>query len=263
MKIAIIGAGNMGGAVAAGMVASGKYVDSEIICTVKSEESRKRLSGALKDVVVSTDNKEAVKDADAVMIAVKPWLVAEVVKEIAPYLKKSVLFISVAAGISCCDLDDMLREYAGIKPPVFRAVPNTPARIRAGLTFISCLNAGESEIGIVEDIFGAVGEVMVVEEKRIPAFTALASCGVAMALRYIRASMEAGIELGLFAKEAKRVTALTVEGTARMLLESGEHPEAEIDKVTTPGGITIKGINAMEREGFSNAVIEGFKACVK
>lgn len=263
MKIAIIGAGNMGGAVLRGIIASGNFSGAEIVATVKSEKSRRELAGSVKEAVVLTDNGKAVENADIVIYSVKPWLMEDVILRTAPQLSRNASVVSLAAGVECSRIAELLERGGSPRHPVFRVVPNTPARVRAGVTFISCDEAYATSLNTVVRLFEAVGEVMVVDEKRIPAFTAIASCGVAMALRYIRACMEAGIELGLFAEEAKRVAALTVEGTAKMLLESGDHPELEIDRVTTPGGITIKGINRMEHEGFSNAVIEGFKACVK
>ena len=116
---------------------------------------------------------------------------------------------------------------------------------------------------MVTDIFNRLGETLVVEERLLDAAMALGSCGTAYALRYVRAAMEAGVELGLYPDQAKKIVAQTVRGAAGLLLARGTHPEEEIDKVTTPGGFTIKGLNRMEACGFSNAVIEGLKASIK
>ena len=109
-------------------------------------------------------------------------------------------------------------------------------------------------------IFQELGDAMLVEERLMGAGMALASCGIAYAMRYIRAATEGGVELGMYARDAQRIVQQTLRGAVELLEATGGHPEEEIDKVTTPGGITIRGLNAMEQNGFSNSVIQGLKA---
>ena len=255
MTIAIIGTGNMGGAIMRGLVKSGSCRPEQIICTAKTEATLNRIKEYDAHIRVSKDNATAVAEADIVVLAVKPWLVAEVMAEICPALDKQVV-VSVAAGVALKELAEM----AGKELPLFRAIPNTAVEALCGVTFIAQQGATTTQAEEIRQLFEALGYALVVEEKLIPAGTALASCGIAFAMRYIRAAMEGGVELGFRPEEAARIVEHTVKGAATMLLESGAHPEAEIDKVTTAGGITIKGLNAMEEAGFTAAVIEGLKA---
>ena len=283
MKIAIIGAGNMGGAIVRGLVKSGGYNPEEITCTARSEKTLERLRECSQALRTTTDNVEAARGADIIVLAVKPWLIEEVMEEIRPAVElKRQIIVSVAAGVSLSDMEHYLipdydfyqdqricAEVTGTEPnlpewyadpALFRVVPNTAAEVLESFTFVASLNATEEQVGMVCRIFDSIGHTMVVPERLIAAGTSLASCGIAFAMRYIRAAMEGGVELGFRPEEAARIVEHTVRGAASLLLSSGAHPEAEIDKVTTAGGITIKGLNAMEREGFTNAVIEGLKA---
>ena len=281
--IAIIGAGNMGGAIAKGLIKAGTCSAKEIICTAKTEETLNRLRNYAPTLRVSRDNKEAVRKADIIVLTVKPWLMDEVVEEIRPHVDlKRQLIVSVAAGITLHELTHLLipdyeqyereRIFAMAEerepqfpdtfaePALFRVVPNTAAEVRESITFIASRGATEEQTELICQLFASIGHTMVVKEQLIPAGTALASCGIAFAMRYIRAAMEGGVEMGFRPEEAARIVEHTVKGAAMLLLENNGHPEAEIDKVTTAGGITIKGLNAMERAGFTNAVIEGLKA---
>ena len=282
-KIAIIGAGNMGGAIARGLVQAGVCMPEEIVCTAKSDATLNKMKEWNARIGVTKDNGEAVRGADMVVLAVKPWFIEEVVEEIRPCLDLGRQMVaSVAAGITLDDLahflvpdyDDYERErwFAEAEereprfpdtfhePIVFRVVPNTAVEVLSGVTFIAQHGASEEQVAYVSQLFEALGFAMVVEEKLIPAGTSLASCGIAFAMRYIRAAMEGGVELGFRPAEAARIVEHPVKGAAALLLNNGAHPEAEIDKVTTAGGITIKGLNAMEKAGFTAAVIDGLKA---
>ena len=255
MTIAIIGTGNMGGAIMRGLIKSGSCRPEQIICTAKTEATLDRIREYDAHIGVCQDNAEAAAKADIVVLAVKPWLIGTVMEEIRPALDKQTI-VSVAAGVTLKDLAEM----AGRELPTFRAIPNTAVEALCGVTFIAQRGATDEQAEEVRALFAALGYALVVEEKLIPAGTALASCGIAFAMRYIRAAMEGGVELGFRPEEAARIVEHTVKGAATLLLESGAHPEAEIDKVTTAGGITIKGLNAMEEAGFTAAVIEGLKA---
>lgn len=259
MKLAIIGTGNMGGAIASGLIASGSWEAANLTCTTKTEHSRARLQALLPGVQATTDNRRAASEADIILLAVKPWLLSEVIEEIRPVLDFSrQLFISVAAGISLQTLAQLLDSRE--TPTLFRAMPNTAVAVRDGVTFICQKNASEEQTAVVNNLFAALGYTLVTDEQHLEAGTALASCGIAFAMRYIRAAMEGGVELGFRPGEAARIVEHTVHGAASLLLQSGMHPEVAIDQVTTAGGITIKGLNAMERSGFTAAVIDGLKA---
>lgn len=268
MTIAIIGTGNMGGAILRGLIKSGTCRPEDIICTAKSEATLNKIREYDVRIRVSGSNAAAAAEADIIILAVKPWLVEEVMEEIRPSLDLGrQMIVSVAAGITLGQLAEMFVapspcERDGERPPIviFRVIPNTAVESLCGVTFIAQHGATEEQTELVKRLFSALGYALVVDEKLIPAGTALASCGIAFAMRYIRAAMEGGVELGFRPEEAARIVEHTVKGAATLLLESGAHPEAEIDKVTTAGGITIKGLNAMEKAGFTAAVIDGLKA---
>lgn len=257
MTIAIIGTGNMGGAIVRGLIKSGTCKAGDIVCTAKTEATLHKIRAYDEGIRTSRDNTSAVCEADIVILAVKPWFMGKVIEEIRPSLGRKIL-VSVAAGVTLCDLAQLTGEKEGMV--LFRVVPNTAVEALCGVTFIAQQGATEEQAQLIHRLFTALGYALVVEERLIPAGTALASCGIAFAMRYIRAAMEGGVELGFRPEEAARIVEYTVKGAATLLLESGAHPEAEIDRVTTAGGITIKGLNAMERAGFTAAVIDGLKA---
>lgn len=252
MKIAIIGAGNIGGATAMGLAASG--TSHSITVTTAHEASLRKFEGIR--VTPSLDNCAAVSGADLVILAIKPWLLKGVVEQIAPVLDPACQIVaSMAPGVPASELASWLPEGM----PLAYVIPNTAAELCQSMTFIAPISTTEAQTGVLKEVFDCVGETMVVEERRLGAGTALASCGIAYALRYIRAASEGGVELGFFAHEAEKIVSQTVKGAAAILQAHGSHPEAEIDKVTTPGGLTIRGLNAMEAHGFTSAVIAGLK----
>ena len=259
MKIAIIGAGNMGGAIARGL-AKGRIIETVDICV--SNPSNGKLD-ALKSeypaMQVTNSNVESAKDADIVLLAVKPWLIEQVVKELPLDTEKQVL-VSVAAGISF----EQFESWVGKQMTVFRVIPNTAISQLESMTLISSHHATKEQEQLILDIFNEMGVAMLIPEKQMAATTALTSCGIAYVLKYIQAAMQAGIELGVYPKDAQRMVAQSVKGAASLILNNDTHPAVEIDKVTTPGGITIRGINELEHEGFSSAIIKAMKvSCVK
>ena len=263
MKVAIIGAGNMGGAIAAGR-AKGKLVQSkDIICTARTQATLEKIKAIDPDIVTTNDNAFAAREADIIILAVKPWLMKEVITNLRGYIDPcKQVFVSVAAGVTLEELGGWINPSDLTSVSVFRAIPNTAAAVLESMTFIASANADKDQKKLVCEIFDEMGTTMYVEERLIPAGTALASCGIAFAMRYIRAASEGGVEIGFRPEEARKIVEYTVKGAAELLLASGNHPEAEIDKVTTAGGITIKGLNEMEHEGFTSAVIKGLKACL-
>ena len=250
----------MGGAIACGLAESGKYKAGEIICSNPTTAKLDALKARYDIISTTTDNLAAAKDADMVIVAVKPWLSEGVVREI-----KSVFdapgktLVSVVAEKSFAALREWVAD-AECQPAIFRVIPNTAISVGESMTFVAADGATEEQTDAVMEIFDSMGEAMLVGEKILEVGMVLASCGIAFALRYVRAAAEGGVELGVPAQQATRIVAATLKGAAELLLHNESHPEQEIDKVTTAGGITIKGLNEMEHAGFSSAVIRGLKA---
>lgn len=212
---------------------------------------------------VTHSNTDAVKDADLIILCVKPWLVEQVITEIKPHVSYGSTEVAVvAAGIPMATLAEWLRKPGEDceLPCLCISMPNTAVSQCQSMTF-QVDNEGPCNRTL--EVFSLLGSVMVIPERLLPAATSLASCGIAYAMRYVRAAMEGGVELGFRAAEAQEIIVQTLLGAASLLSQPGSHPENEIDKVTTPGGITIRGLNAMEHSGFTSAVINGLKASAK
>ena len=260
MKIAIIGAGNMGGAIACGLAASGEYKAGEIVCSNPSCGKLEALKSRYEIIATTTDNISAAEGADMVIVAVKPWLAEGVVKQIiGTFNSPQKMLVSVVADTSFATLRDWVSQ-SECQPAIFRVIPNTAISVGESMTFVSADGATQEQTEAVMGIFNKMGEAMLVDEKMLEVGMILASCGIAFALRYIRAAAEGGVELGCPAAQAAHIVAATMKGAAELLLQNNSHPEQEIDKVTTAGGITIKGLNEMEHAGFSSSVIRGLKA---
>ena len=260
MKIAMIGAGAMGGATVEGLLKCG-CMKAEDICV--SDPSKAVLDKFVqKGVSVTTDNGMAAAQADVVCVCVKPWLAETVLKDIAAELKpEQQTLVVIAAGVKSADIQTWLGEKC---PPLFLCIPNIAIAELASMTFlVPCGAAAQQKTELVEGLFGAMGHTLITDEQHLGAGTTLASCGIAYAMRYIRAAAEGGVELGFKADDAKNIVMQTMKGAVAVLEASGLHPEAAIDLVTTPGGVTIKGLNEMEHAGFTSAVIRGLKAGAK
>lgn len=262
MKIAIIGAGNLGGAMAVGLAKGTTFAAEDIICTFRRQEKLDAFHAAHPELSVTLDNHAAVRAAEVVVFAVKPWYIEPIIEELKPSFDYSrQIIISVAAGITTEQLYSLLLKNGKyIAPTIFRVIPNTAIDVLSSMTFVCSRNATEEQAQFVMNFFKELGNAMVVEERLMNAGTALASCGIAYAMRYIRAAIEGGVEMGFYPREAQEIVLHTVKGAVDLLLEHNSNPEQEIDKVTTPGGITIKGLNEMELAGFTSAVIRGLKA---
>ncbi len=252
LKIAIIGAGNIGIAIANGLIDSGRFMAADITLTRRKvhllDEMLKR------GFVIEKDNCAAVRRSKVIIIAVEPQQVNAVITEIAPELKSGHhIVISVVTGISTAQISKLIGN--GIT--VVRAMPNTAIAVRESMTCLASETASNSDIETVKSIFGTVGKTVVIAEEKMIAATALGACGIAFFLRAIRAASQGGIEIGFHSQEAIDIAAQTARGAASLLLKLGNHPEYEIDRVTTPRGCTIAGLNQMEHEGFSSALIKG------
>ncbi len=261
MKISVIGAGEMGGALSAGLLKSSSLTPSDITVADRSEERLDRF--AQLGASVTTDNKVAVVGADIVFLVVKPGVVHTVIEEIKDQLDyNKQLVVNCAASITLAMLEEWL-DKDGTVPALCQAIPNIGIEHHASMTFLTpnaqCKSRMEQLLGVLNEM----GETLVVTEDLLFAGTAVSSCGIAYVMRFLRAATEAAVELGFRASDGRNIMIQTMEGAVRLLKGSGDHPEAAIDKVTTPGGMTIRGLNAMERGGFSSAVIEGIKASLK
>ena len=255
MRLTVIGAGNMGGAIARAL-ADGPYFNvSDITCTARSNETLLNLG---RDFHTTTDNLQAVGNADIVFFAVKPWLLESVICQVLPALNpERQIFVSVAAGITFSQISEWLRTE---KATIFRIIPNTAIEIGSGVTFISSVNASADQRKMMLDAFAQMGYSLEVEESMMNAGTRLASCGIAYAMEYIKAASAGGEILGFDRNQAEKIVEYTVKGAAELLLATNNTPQVEIDKVTTPGGMTQKGLAAMEESGFSQAVLKGLEA---
>ena len=255
MKTAIIGAGNMGGAIARGL-AHGNYIDAgRITVSNPSNEKLEKLKLECPAIRTTNDNKEAAADADIVIIAVKPHKVADVLTPL--HLRHPQILISVAAGLTFEDL----AHYVDPEMPIFRVIPNTAISESTSMTLVAARNASDKQIETILNLFNDMGLSMLIDEKLFAAATSLTSCGIAYLLKYVQAAMQAGTELGIKPKDAMKMVAQTMKGAAQLLLNNEDtHPALEIEKVTTPGGITIKGVNSLEHDGFTSAIIKALKA---
>ena len=256
MKIAFIGAGNMGGAIVKGLYASKNCKADEMFVADASVESLKNIAKINKNIFTTTNNCEVVEKSDYVVIAVKPWLVDTVLDGIKKSMTPDKVIISIAAGVELKHIE----EKIGKGHALFRVLPNTAVALLSGMNFVSSLNATAEQQAFVLGLFNKLGLAIAVPETQMSAFTSVSSCGIAYALRYLRAATEGAVELGIRPDVAQEVIAQTMIGAAQLILKNKTNAEYEIDKVTTPGGWTIKGLNAMEEHGFTNAVIKGIQA---
>ncbi|MDR3119250.1 MAG: pyrroline-5-carboxylate reductase [Mediterranea sp.] len=259
MKITIIGAGNMGGAIARGLARGSRVAAADITVADPDPGKLDSIKASNPHIHTATSNREAAAGAGIILIAVKPWLVKEVITALDINPAKQII-ASVAAGIP-------FSEYtAWITPQpatLFRIVPNTAISQQESMTLVASHNATREQEQLIISLFEEMGPTMLIPEKQIPATTALASCGIAYVLKYIQAAMQAGIEMGIAPKDAAKIVAQSAKGAAALILKGDTHPAVEIDKVTTPGGITIKGINELEHAGFTSAVIRALKEAGK
>ncbi len=254
-KIAIIGGGNLGTAIAEGLIQSGFVSPKHILITKRNIHTLHELER--RGVLISDKNEEAIRYADLVILAVKPFQVNEILLSLKnEFRPDSQVLVSVVTGISI----EHIAGYLGNRVPVVRAMPNTAIAIQESMTCIAAQHVSEEHLQYVLDIFNSLGRAVKIDEKLMDAATVLGACGTAFAMRYIRANIQGGIEIGFDAATANLIAAQTVKGAAQLLLTKGTHPEQEIDKVTTPKGCTIAGLNEMEHRGFSSSLIKGLVA---
>lgn len=252
-KIAIIGTGNLGIAIAEGLIKNKTFEANQIIATRNNLAKIEHLKNV--GITITNDNQMAVKEADYILLCVKPFKVEEILTQLKPHFNTNKILISVATGISLNTYENILTDEIKI----FRVMPNTAASVEEAITCICGNNKDEEILEEVKTIFNTIGETVIINEELMNAATVIGACGIAYVLRFIRAMIQGGIEIGFDTETASKIVTQTVKGAAELLIENGLHPEAEIDKVTTPKGCTIAGLNEMEHQGFSSALIKGIK----
>jgi pyrroline-5-carboxylate reductase len=251
-NIAIIGGGNIGSAIAKGFLLSGCFSPKQITITRRKTEFLTVFTD--KGCNVTKDNKKAIKNSDIIIIAVLPQQLKDLLKKIKSELKpEKHILLSVVSGVQT---EEILR-IIDKKIETVRIMPNIAVSIRESMTCIASENASEKTMNLTKDIFNNVGTTFVIREEQMIPATALGACGVAFFLRAIRAASQGGIEIGFHPYEAIPMAAQTAKGAAGLVINMKNHPEMEIDKVTTPEGCTISGLNEMEHKGFSSAMIKG------
>ncbi len=254
VNITVIGAGNMGGALIHGWA----KVNVNLTIADKNEALLAKFKETYKDITTTTDNAAAVKGADIVVVVVKPWLMPTVLDEIKSVLDlKKQIIVSDAANYTT----EKLAEQLGETGQYCYVIPNIAAEYGASMSFIAKgKNTSDESLAQVKALYDLCGDTLVVTENLVGPGMMMASCGIAYVMRYIRAQMEGGCEMGFYPEQAKQIALQTMQGAVSLLKETGWHPEAAIDKVTTPGGVTIKGLNELDHAGFTSAVIKSLKA---
>lgn len=256
MNVSIIGCGNLGHALAKGMLDAGIAAEN-ITATRRKIDSLADL--AARGVRITSDNRQAVRQADVIIMAVKPYQILDIIAEVRDEINpKKHILVSVATSISLDEIRFVLDSEVDM--PIFRAMPNTAADIRESITCVCQNDAAGDAYARVEGIFRGLGPVVKIDEKLMEAATILGACGIAYVMRFMRAMVQGGIQIGFSADIANAIVQQTVKGASELLLQGGAHPESEIDKVTTPKGCTIVGLNEMEHNGFSSSLIKGIVA---
>lgn len=252
INIAILGGGNIGAAMAKGFVKSGKMQPERISITRRNFHLLDFLAN--QGYVVHSDNRKAVNISSVIIISVQPQQLNKLLQEIKGDLStEKHLIISVVTGVTIKEIKDQV----GRDIPVIRAMPNMAIANGVSMTCLVSDEINRKELNQVKEIFNYVGETLEISESHMVPATALVACGVAFFLRAIRAASQGGIEIGFHSDESLLLAAQTAKGAASLILKSKGHPESEIDKVTTPRGCTIAGLNEMEHQGFSSAMIRG------
>jgi len=247
-SLAILGCGNIGSSIAKGLVKSG----------IKSKNiflSRRKINQLNdfndKGFKITDDNTLAIKQSKIIILAVGPNHIIELIDEINSFVNKEHLIISIVSGVTIAELESKLN----LKNQIVRAMPNTAAMLCESMTCIASNNHHNLKKAV--NLFNQIGQTLIIDEEQMGSATALCACGIAFFLRAIRAASQGGIEIGFHSEEAFTIASQTARGAATLLLNNTAHPEAEIDRVTTPMGATIAGLNEMEHQGFSSAMIKG------
>lgn len=252
VKIAIIGCGNLGSSIANGLLMRADFDPKNLTLTKRNTSSLAEIEE--KGVHVHSDNVAAAENADLILLGVKPYNVSNILKEIQPVLDpKKQTIISLATGITLKEMYEILDPQT----VTFRAMPNIAADIQESITCICHEKADAVQVNTVKELFDSIGFTISIDESLMEAATVLGACGIAYVLRFMRAMIQGGIQIGFDSVTASKIVNQTVKGAAELMIQKNIHPEAAIDKVTTPKGCTIVGLNEMEHQGFSSAMVRG------
>lgn len=259
-KIGFIGCGNMGSAMVGGLIKSGFKSAEDIIISTKSEESLKNLKDKFKNVTLTLDNKVVAEKADILVLAVKPNIYKIVIHEVKHLLRREQLIVTIAAGVTIENMDKWLGE--GMK--IVRTMPNTPALVGAAMSAV-CPNSNVSdeELNYVIEMFSSFGECVELQEKDFHAFIALCGSSPAYIFMLIEAMADGAVKLGISRNKAYTMASQSVLGSAKMVLETNEHPGKLKDMVCSPGGTTIDAVVNLEKNGFRNSIIEAMDKCAE
>lgn len=253
MKIAIIGTGNLGSSIAKGLINNKSFTSlylsdkNAIAVTAFSDEDY---------VTITSDNVLAVKESEIVIFALQPRHIENVLESVSSVITENHVVMSVVAGFEISKIENII----GSDKNIIRVMPNTAISIGKSMTCLAANVKGQSKMDLAKKIFNQLGTTMVIPEEHIQAATVICASGIAFWMRLIRATTQGAIQLGFEAEQAHELATQTCFGAASLLIESGRHPEQEIDRVTTPSGCTIEGLNAMEHQGLSSALIQGIVA---
>ncbi|MBD0824638.1 MULTISPECIES: pyrroline-5-carboxylate reductase [Aestuariibaculum] len=252
MKIAVIGIGNLGSSIANGLIKSNTFSLYLSSRKASSLEAFKNLN----NVEITNDNALAVEQSDIVIFALQPKHIDKVLEDVSDKITEKHIVISVAAGVEIPRIESII----GSDKNIMRVMPNTAISIGKSMTCIAANDKAQDKVSLAQDIFNQMGTTLVIPEELIQAATVICASGIAFWMRLVRATTQGAIQLGFEAHEAHELATQTCYGAASLLIESGKHPEQEIDRVTTPSGCTIEGLNAMEHQGLSSALIQGIVA---
>lgn len=256
-RLAIVGGGRMGEAIAAGLVRSGALPASAVVIAEPDASKRDRLSTE-HGVTCVADGAEALTGADVAILAVKPQVMDAVLDSLAPHFGDA-LVVSIAGGLTCARIESHLP--AGAR--VVRVMPNTPALVGQGMSIVSGGDeARPDDVRIVEDLFASVGDVVVLPESLQDACTAISGCGPAYMAMFVDALARAGVREGLTRDMAERLALQTMSGTVELIRATGQHPEQIIDAVSSPGGSTIAAVTALEAGGVRATIADAVRAAV-
>ena len=252
LRLAVLGAGQLGETLIRGLIDAGLAAPADVCVTtahgVRSAELAKRLG-----VRAETSNAAAVAHANVVLLAVKPQQAVKVLLEVGPKLTADQLLVSAVASLSLA----ILERHVGANVPVVRAMPNTPALVREGMTALAGgSHARPEHLERAEKLFGAVGQTIVLDERHMDAVTGLSASGPAFIYIVIESLADGGVKVGLPRDVSLKLAAQTVLGSGAMVRETGQHPAVLKDAVTTPGGTTIDGILELEDGGLRVALLK-------
>jgi pyrroline-5-carboxylate reductase len=252
VNIAIIGCGNLGASIANGLLTIPGFDPKRLTLTKRNIASLSDFQE--RGAIVTSNNLDAISNAELIILGVKPYNVTPILNEILPGINpKNQIIISLATGITLAEMYQVLPK----KTVTFRAMPNIAADIQESVTCVCSQHASDVQLKLVTDLFDSIGFTIPIDESLMEAATVLGACGIAYVLRFMRAMIQGGIQIGFDSVTASKIVNQTVKGAAELMIQKNIHPEAAIDKVTTPKGCTIVGLNEMEHRGFSSAMVRG------